>query len=880
MLVCFYIRFSTRLGQSLCMETGEEGKDVNRHDLSYVNEQCWKAELELEAGYFTYRYIVKEEGKPDIADYRNRRQIEVIKGKKGRMEVLDDWQDVQFGSDVFRSRAFSRVLNKKPASSKKEKDRVSFTHIIHIHAPLLPPDKAVCITGSSESLGNWSDKQFVKTQPADSNIWAARLNAFEPGNTEYKFAVYDTDTGLIVAYEDGSNRRFPATDDKVEITVLNQFAVFGNTAWRGAGVNVQLSSLRTSKSWGVGDFSDLKKLVGWSDSVGIKMIQLLPINDTTASHTNKDSYPYAAISAFALHPLFLDVSQLLKTAGIKSGTGVKKQIRKWNEMPALAYEEVLQLKMEVLREIFEKCGNNLLKSPEFIEFYKKHHYWLMPYAAFCYLRDKHGSADAAGWGTFGVYNEDEIRKLTSGESEAYSQIAFVYFLQFHLDRQLTDAVQFAHKKGIIIKGDLPIGVGRNSVDTWMNPHLFHMDMQAGAPPDAFTAIGQNWSFPTYNWEEMKKDGYAWWQQRLQQMSHYFDAIRIDHVLGFFRIWSVPTDALEGILGYFVPAYGLSQDDFSKAGLDFSAHRYCDPFLNDALIDSLFGQSAGMIREKAVSNGKLIPALHTQRGMIKWCEENRMDASILNKLLELSANLILLKDDAHPGLYHFRIGMQQTTSFRNLPEHEQRILEGMYHDYFFNLQNELWFHTAQAKLDAIQHASDMMICAEDLGMVPEMVEGVLRSREMLALQVQRMPKQADRMFSDPADAPYLSVVTPSTHDMSTIRQWWEEDRAVTKQFYHDQLKLSGAVPDSCNPDVSGEIIKRHLESPAMWAVFLLQDLLSVSESARRKEAGEERINNPANPDHFWNYRMHITIDDLQKQKDLNGLLAEWIRKSGR
>lgn len=885
MLIRFYIRYRTNLGQSLLMELTEEGSGRKiQQELKYFNEDHWKTEIEipgiLPGINFTYRYFLKEDGNVTIPDYWPSRQLQLNRNDCDTIEVYDDWQDVQFGADVFKSRAFARVLYQKNGRSRP-RSKNKFTHILHVHAPLLPPGKALGMTGSSSLLGNWADSHLLKAESSGINQWTFYLDlASEKTSNEYKYVIYDIASGSMESYEEGKNRSLPVIDPGVSCMILNQFAVFGITAWRAAGVNVQLSSLRSAKSWGVGDFSDLKKLVGWSDQVGIKMIQLLPINDTTATHTNKDSYPYAAVSAFALHPLFLDIERIASATGVKPDSKMKKQAKVLNSLPSLAYEEVLKLKTDAIRLIFDTAGNEFLQSDSFCNFYSRHHYWLMPYAAFCYLRDTAQSADPADWGEFAGYDHSKVAELTDESSKVFPEIAFHYFLQFHLEEQLHDAVEYAHKKGIIIKGDLPIGVGRNSVDTWMEPHLFHMDMQAGAPPDAFTAKGQNWSFPTYNWDEMRKDDYAWWRKRLQQMSHYYDAIRIDHVLGFFRIWSIPSHALEGILGYFVPAHPYSADDFSREGLHFDDSRYADPFMNDESLFALFGEHTGMIKDKLIQNGRLAADRRTQRGLVKWCEVNGVDDAIKNKLLDLSSDVILLRDEARQGCYHFRISMHHTASYKNLPLRDREILDRMYHDYFFRRQNELWYDTARSKLDAIQQGSDMMICAEDLGMVPEMVEGVLKQREMLALQVQRMPKVAGKMFSDPSDAPYLCVITPSTHDMSTVRQWWEEDRNVSAEFYHHRLKMTGPVPEKCNPEIAGGIIKDHLRSPAMWSVFLLQDLLATDASLMRQEMSEERINDPANPDYFWNYRVHIPIEELRKNESFNTMLREWIKSSGR
>jgi 4-alpha-glucanotransferase len=462
----------------------------------------------------------------------------------------------------------------------------------------------------------------------------------------------------------------------------------------------------------------------------------------------------------------------------------------------------------------------------------------------------------------------------------FTEIAFTYFVQYYMHLQLSNAVDYAHQLGIIMKGDLPIGVGRYSMDTWMNPSLFHMDMQAGAPPDAFAKKGQNWSFPTYNWDAMKATNHAWWRQRLTHMSHYFDATRIDHVLGFFRIWSVPMHAIEGIFGVFVPAIAFTKDDFYKAGLHFDENRLCNPYINDELIHNLFGDKASFIKQQFMNGNAFKEELNTQRKIELFSTSNNIDPLIKQKLFDLLGEVILFKDEKNKERYHFRIDIHDTTSFKKLSHDEQEKLNRLYVQYFYEKQNDLWYRVAQEKLDAIQQSSDMMICAEDLGMVPDMVEDVLKSREMLALQVQRMPKKSYQQFSHPNEAPYLSVVTPSTHDMSTIRQWWEEDVQMTQRFYIDLLLHTGKAPQFCEPEICKEIIQQHLKSPAMWSIFLLQDLMSIDAKIRRDNPNEERINNPADPNHFWNYRMHITLESLKEQSTFNEAILHMISDTQR
>ena len=185
-----------------------------------------------------------------------------------------------------------------------------------------------------------------------------------------------------------------------------------------------------------------------------------------------------------------------------------------------------------------------------------------------------------------------------------------------------------------------------------------------------------------------------------------------------------------------------------------------------------------------------------------------------------------------------------------------------------------------KLPALKDATNMLICGEDLGMVPHSVPEVMQQLGILSLEIQRMPKNPQTEFFHPKDAPYLSVITPSSHDMSTIRGWWEENREKTQRFYNQILGEHGTAPYFCEPWVNRAVILQHLYSPAMWAVFQLQDILGMNEKLRREDPSEERINNPANPNHYWNYRMHIPLEQLIKEKDFNKELKDYITNSGR
>jgi len=704
----------------------------------------------------------------------------------------------------------------------------------------------------------------------------------------YKYGVVNIESGEFLRFETGDNRALFSEDITNKRTIIHDaFLRVPNTTWKGAGIAIPVFSLRTANSFGIGEFLDIKCLSDWAKEAGLKLIQLLPINDTSATFTWKDSYPYAAISAFALHPAYIN---LQKVAGKKYAQTVKslsKKQKQLNALPEIDYDQVISFKMNLLRELYEMDGLSFLKEDAYKEFFEDNKNWLVPYAAFCFYRDKFGTSDFSKWRLSSVYNEEEISKLTSSKNKTFKYIAFFYFIQYHLHLQLKEAVDYAHKKGLAIKGDIPIGIYRYGADAWTAPQLYNMNLQAGAPPDDFAVKGQNWGFPTYNWQKMEEDHFEWWKQRFHQMSNYFDAFRIDHILGFFRIWSVPMNANEGILGRFIPALPVSVYEFGERGIWFDYDRYCKPFIIDAILYQTFDGDAQFVRENFLlvndrGGYDLKEEFNTQRKVEEYfaSQEAEKNDNIKQGLFDLVANVLLLEEGADKQHFHFRISMEATSSFQHLDEGTKYKLKELYVDYFYRRQDEFWKGEALKKLPALKDATEMLICGEDLGMVPHTVPDVMKSLGILSLEVQRMPKDPTIEFFHPQAAPYLSVVTPSTHDMSTIRGWWEEDRERTQKFFNTVLGEGGTAPYFCEGWVNRAIVLQHLYSPAMWSIFQLQDLLGMSEKLRRQDPHEERINQPANPTHYWNYRMHVSLEQLIKEKEFNDELKDYIRNSGR
>lgn len=894
----FYLRFHTTYGQSIWLtgNTDELGNiDLAKAvPLDYLNEDYWTLTTEIKRKNvekpLIYKYLLKNQDGLILKEWGNDRSAEVFGKDTEEVQLVDTWNHAGEFENAFFTAPFEKVLLKNRETKVKPVEDKFYTHVFKVKAPLLEKNEVICINGSGSRLGEWSLNNPILLSK-EGNWWTVRLDLSATSfPVAYKYGIFNIKEKSFVRYEDGNNRLLYGDASGKKLTVVHDgFAHLPNNNWKGSGVAIPVFSLRTKNSFGVGEFADIKLLVDWAKLTGLKLIQLLPVNNTVSTFTWLDSYPYGAISAFALHPLYIN---LQKVAG-KEYAGQLKPLKKkqleLNDKAAVDYEEVMKYKFSVLRELYQFMGEDCLSSDEFKTFFRQNEYWLESFAAFCFFRDKYGSSNFEAWKTNTVYNKAEISKLCSPKSASYKEIGFYYFVQYHLHLQLKEAADYAHKKGVVLKGDIPIGISRHSCDAWVAPDLYNMNWQAGAPPDDFTAIGQNWGFPTYNWKKMQEDGFTWWRQRFEQMSNYFDAFRIDHILGFFRIWSIPADAVQGILGRFVPCLPVHINEFGENGIWFDYQRYCRPFINDDVIREVFGDLAERVKDEFVvpnnSGGYDLEYKFESQQKVEAhfsvLEESDENSRLKNGLFELITNVILFDDEENPGeKFHFRISMEKTTSFRHLDHSTQDKLKNLAINYFFRRQDDFWYKEAMQKLPALKEATNMLVCGEDLGMVPHCVPDVMSQLGILSLEIQRMPKDPKKEFFHPNDAPYLSVITPSTHDMSTIRGWWEENRQRTQQFYNHVMGQWGDAPYFCEAWINRAIVLQHLYSPAMWSIFQLQDILGMSETLRRENPHDERINNPANPKNYWQYRMHISLEELIRQKEFNEELKGYIANSGR
>ena len=599
--------------------------------------------------------------------------------------------------------------------------------------------------------------------------------------------------------------------------------------FRVAGTLVPVFSLRTRRSFGVGDFGDLRQMVDWVATSGQRLLQILPINDTTSSHTWGDSYPYSCISVFALHPQYVELGalpKLKKEADRKRFEALRLEL---NALSQIDYERVNNAKLEYLRLLFQQEGKKVLASADFKSFFEEAQAWLVPYAQYCSLRDTYGTGDFSQWPDHRQWDEND-RKALSTIGTQLGDVAFWYFVQFILAQQLSGVHAFARTRGVILKGDIPIGVARHGCDVWQEPRYFNLNGQAGAPPDEFAEDGQNWGFPTYNWDEMLRDGCQWWERRFRNMARYFDAYRIDHVLGFFRIWEIPMPVKSGLLGQFSPALALSRDEIYGYGIS-----------HETLMNTV------------------CPII---------------------KSADVSTNVLFLRDHKNPEVFHPRISAQKTEAYAALSDQEKHAFDVLYEQYFYHRNNQFWYEEAMQKLPKLVRATRMLCCAEDLGMVPACVQWVMDELGILSLELESMPKEAWVRFGHIERNPRRSVATISSHDTPTLRMWWDEDYERTQEYYNTILNFEGPAPHPLSGNLARHIIQRHLNCPSMVCVIALQDWLATDEQLRLKEAGAERINIPANPHHYWRYRMHLNIEDLKNDKSFTEGIYEMVVKGKR
>ena len=817
MKIRFHLEYQTTFGEELVVNI-LSGDNTEVHKMGTLDGVHWACELNkavktgTQIDYFYSVMRGDEQARKEWIVEPHRLEFTANKGE--RYTVYDHWLDIPEDSYLY-STAFTECV---AARERKKSKPTNFAKTVRlkVRAPQLRNFERLAIIGGGEALGNWEALRALDMNEHKNNEWAISLDADTlPQTFEFKFVGLDEEEDVTPLWENGMNRTICLPEMEqgdVVVYELSQ-AYFPLYPWKGAGTVIPIFSLRSEGSFGVGDFGDLKMMIDWCAKTKQRFLQVLPINDTNITHTWQDSYPYNSISIYALHPQYTDLRQLPKIKDETLNIKFQQLQKELNALPQIDYERVNNAKMDYLRTIYAQEGSKIMKTAAFKTFFENNKEWLVPYAAYCHYRDLYGTATFSEWPDHHSLPDKEREAMTKPTTKIYKEVAFWYFVQFNLDQQMRAAHAHARSKQVVLKGDIPIGISRDGVEAWVEPKYFNLNGQAGAPPDPFSADGQNWGFPTYNWDEMLADGCSWWVRRFRKMAEYFDAYRIDHVLGFFRIWEIPVPEKSGLMGQFSPALGMSKEEIESYGVPFN--------------EGLF-----------------------------------------------------LVDHKRDDRWHPRIAVQYQEAYNQLNDGEKYCFNRLYNDYFYRRNNQFWYTEAMKKLPKLTEATRMLVCAEDLGMVPDCVPWVMNELSILSLEIQSMPKDPNVRFGHLSRNPYRSVCTISTHDMATLRQWWDEDEGRTQDYFNSMLYRGGAAPHPLPGWLAKDIVSRHLTSPSMLCLLSFQDWLSIDEKLRLPDQNAERINIPANPRHYWRYRMHLTIEQLLAADSLNEEISTLIIQSGR
>lgn len=842
----------------------------------------WSLHIEIssEADALDYQYVLVDVNGVCISEPWKRKRRLKLDGGQVAYCLYDSWRlepnDLYFYTSAFTTCLFAH---------DRETFHTDFNRklTLKVCCPRVEKNQRLAITGNQSCIGFWNPNQSDILYSTDFPEWEVCLNVDDiTFPLAYKFFVCDS-TGDVIHWEHGENRVISSVscEEGMHVIVHDHPYRDSRPEWKGVGTVVPVFSLRSERSFGVGDFHDLKLLIDWAVETHQQVVQVLPMNDTTRTYTQTDSYPYSAISIYALHPIYVSLSDLHPLHDAEKVIYFEEKRVALNENECVHYDDVMRYKMQYLRVYFEQEKGVVLQQASFQDFLTDNLIWLMPYAAFCYYRDMYQTADFSAWSKDAVYEPVRIRQLCDVTSDAYPDILFIYFLQFVLFSQFKSVSDYARRKGIVLKGDLPIGVNRMSVEAWTEPVYFNMAEQAGAPPDDFSAIGQNWSFPTYNWDVMERDGYAWWKNRFRTLGDYYDCFRIDHILGFFRIWEIPIGYTQGLCGHFRPALPFRIAEIEAYGFRFD-DRYTRPRIQRRFLIDLFGKDAEYVMNTYLSFADtehlvLRSFCDTQRKIEQLFHEKTGDMfmHIKNGLLSIANEVLFLPDPYEPFTYHPRIAAYHSFAYQELTADEQNAFNRLSNYFFYERHNEFWKSEALKRLTSLISSTDMLICGEDLGMIPKSVHEVMGQLHILSLELERAPKVEGVLFSDLQTLPYLSVCTTSTHDMNPLRNWWKEDRDRTQMYYQSVLHCEGKAPGECSAGIAKQVISNHLCASSMLAIIPLQDWLAMSDSLKRTDIEQERINIPADPHHYWRYRMHLSLEELLRASDFNAGIKKML-----
>jgi 4-alpha-glucanotransferase len=639
------------------------------------------------------------------------------------------------------------------------------------------------------------------------------------------------------------------------------------------GAVVPVGALRGSKPTAVGEFPDLVEFAHLCKKMKIGLIQLLPVNDT-----GYQSSPYFSLTAFALHPMYLRIADLPEAEKFKDkAEAINKEFGQELRFP---YEKVLRAKMSLLREIYTANEPEIEKKAGqggSLGKWINENSWIKPFAVYRRLKEANAEKSWKEWEDHREISQQEIESMWE-DPQFRGDHLFWAWLQEALDTQFSAAAKAVAELGIMLEGDLPILMNDDSCDVWAHKEIFNQELSAGAPPDMYSPEGQNWGFPLHNWAEQEKDNFAWWKHRLAVAGKYYQAYRIDHVLGFFRIWASSPRDYSSALGRYIPYTPITNSDLKKLGFDKGRIRWLSqPHIpTNELLDAMRANQINEADIPAATKKIFSKALDRVGSEELWLfkkkirGEKDIDAlglhpSAKSYLFNAWRNRLLLeyaKGKYFPVWYY-----RNSRAYNSLANAEKENLEQLLQKRMTKSE-KTWEVQGRKLLSVLAESSSMLPCAEDLGEVPDCVPKVLTRLKIWGLRVVRWHRQWDiknQPYIPFEDYPELSVCTASVHDSSTLREWWEKEA--------DQQQFAGFVgfpslPKVYNPGTAKIILTKIVSARSRFRVFQIQDLLHLSNKWYAQDPASERVNVPGTCNDFnWTYRLPASIGDIGKDKDV-------------
>ncbi len=645
-----------------------------------------------------------------------------------------------------------------------------------------------------------------------------------------------------------------------------------------SGVLVPLSALRTASTIGSGEFADLPALAQWCVATGLDMIQILPVNDT-----GWQASPYSALSAFALHPLYLRVADLpeIELLRARARTDVEQRLNTLRDRHAndrrLRYGPYMDAKRAVLRciwyEVFELADAGTPPARAIVDASQRFfddRLWIAEYAAFKTLKIEHAGASWREWAGWEHPDADSIRALFDDPARR-RDLLYYGWLQMRLHEQFAAAADAVAVQGVLLKGDIPIMVNDDSADFWAHRDYFSDELRAGAPPDGGNPLGQNWGLPTYDWNALERDDYRWWRDRLIAADRFYAAYRIDHVLGFFRIWGVAVTNDTGALGRFVPGVSADLKRLAEYGMDCGRVRWlAEPHLSGSTLVGDFGDEAEAVRREALVqiDGEdlylFAESIRGERDIARLPVSDHAKTRLAHHYRDRA--LISVGADGYVPTWCFG----DCSRFRALNDDERAGVARLARD-LMEESTAAWEAQARKLLGFMQDTTGMLACAEDLGAIPDCVPDVLSDLGILGLRIPRWTRrwtEGGQPYISPADYPPLTVCAPSVHDTSTLREWWLSE--TDRDAFWRTLGLDATAPSDYTPETARAILGALFEGSSRICVVQLQDLFALVAGMTMDEPEAERVNVPGTLSDFnWGYRANHTIEELLANDELTG-----------